>query len=344
MLNSFSIFKQKELRRLVIALLLMLTSLLVGFLGYVFIEDYNFIEAFYMSIITISTVGFTEVKPLSEIGRLFTGAYILFNLGIFAYVISIITAYIFEGEFAKVYKRFMTDQIVDKMTAHVIVCGFGRNGIKACEELYNSKKDFLILDNDQSLIEQHANQLPYHFVCGDATQDDTLKRAGIERADSLIITLPNDAENVFITLTARELNRKVKIISRAYEINAQKKLYRAGADEVVMPDLLGGAHMAQIITRPHVIEFLNLLNGIGEKSIALEEITYKSLKPEYHHMNLIDMDIRNRTGATILAFKNDHGDFLFDLPLYETFDTAEVMIILGSEENVALFKDIYCQR
>ncbi|NJM94431.1 MAG: hypothetical protein HC842_07030 [Cytophagales bacterium] len=219
---DLSLLSRKELRKLLYAFLLTLISLLVGTLGFMEIEKFRLSEAFYMSVITVSTVGFNEVEPLSDAGRIFTSFYILFNLGIFAYVISVITAYIFEGEFGKIYKRFKVDREVNKMREHVIVCGFGRNGMKACEELHRSKRQFVIIDRDAQLIEQQSAHYPFHFMLGEATADETLKSAGIERASNLIITLPNDAENVFITLTAKELNKNVKVISRASDPNSLK--------------------------------------------------------------------------------------------------------------------------
>ena len=331
-----------SLNRLFYATGLFFASIVIGILGFVIIEGFSVGEAFYMSVITISTVGFTEVRPLSNPGRVFTAIYIIINLGIFAYIVSVITSYLFEGEFRKAFKNYIIGREVKKLKNHVIVCGLGRNGSRACQELSRNEKDFVVIETDQEIISSYFEQEKFQFIHGDATDDDSLKEARIEHASTLITTLPRDADNVFIALTARELNPDIQVIARASEIQSKKKLERAGATHVILPDELGGMHMAQLVTKPYVVEFLEILNGIGDQSLLLEEISYWDLKLESRGKTLRELDIRNKTGVTILAHKLRNGGFDFspraDVPVTE----KDVLIMMGTEESLSKFKLEYC--
>lgn len=334
---------QKKLRlgRITLGLSLLLSSIIIGMFGFILIENYSTIEAFYMAIITLSTVGFAEVKPLSDTGKLFTGFYIIFNLGIFAYAISIITTYIIEGEFREIYYQYMTRKRVERMKQHIIVCGFGRNGTKTCDELLRSEREFILVESNASLQDNFPVNSKFEYIIGDATTDDTLFSAGIERAEAIITTLPRDTDNVYITLTARELNPDVFIVARATEESAAKKLYRAGADQVVMPDAIGGVHMAQLITKPEVIEFLNMLTGVSNEHLKLEDISYEELKEEYQGKSIKELDVRRLTGATVIGFKSQTSGFTFNPPGELHLNRGDTMIIIGTSENIAAFKETF---
>ena len=199
-----------------------------------------------------------------------------------------------------------------------------------------------MIETDQEIISSYFEQEKFQFIHGDATDDDSLKEARIEHASTLITTLPRDADNVFIALTARELNPDIQVIARASEIQSKKKLERAGATHVILPDELGGMHMAQLVTKPYVVEFLEILNGIGDQSLLLEEISYWDLKLESRGKTLRELDIRNKTGVTILAHKLRNGGFDFspraDVPVTE----KDVLIMMGTEESLSKFKLEYC--
>ncbi|WKN32421.1 NAD-binding protein [Porifericola rhodea] len=341
--NAIRKFGQKKIKlgRITLGLSLLVFSVVIGMIGFITLEQYSMLEAFYMAIITLSTVGFTEVQTLSDNGRLFTSFYIIFNLGIFAYAISIITTYIVEGEFKEIYHQYMISKRVQRMQNHIIVCGFGRNGTKTCEELLSSGRPFILIEKNIELADSFPRVSNFEYIIGDATSDDTLHTAGIDRAEAIITTLPRDADNVFITLTARELNPNVTVISRASEESTAKKLYRAGANQVVMPDAIGGAHMAQLITKPQVIEFLNLLNGLSSEHLKLEDFSYNELKDEFKDKSIMDLDIRKRTGATVIGFKSKKNGFTVtpsgDLKITE----GDTMIIIGTAQNIASFKKIF---
>ncbi|MEQ9437617.1 MAG: potassium channel protein [Cyclobacteriaceae bacterium] len=328
-------------KRLGFGLLLLAASLVIGQLGYIFLEGYTMIEAFYMTVITLSTVGFTEVRPLSNSGRIFTSFYIIINLGIFAYAIGTITSYFVEGEFAELFRRYMTGKKVDKLKNHVIVCGMGRNGSRTCEELQKSQHPFVVVELKPELVEQFDQSSSLQYIIGDATTDEVLLAAGIDRAKAIITTLPRDTDNVFIVLTARELNPKVKIISRASEESAEKKLFRAGANQVVMPDAIGGVHMARLITQPSVIEFLGILSGTGSDSLKLEDIMYEELQEPYRNKTLRELNIRQETGATVIGFKHLSARFTFNPPGDLKFGPGDTMIIVGGERNIEAFRQYY---
>lgn len=336
------IFNLSVFKKLWIALGLFLSSLVIGTVMFMLLEGFKVSDALYMSVITFSTVGFQEVHPLSEQGRLFTAIYIIGNLGIFAYVISVFTTYLFEGELRKALKNFMIGREVRKMKDHIIICGFGRNGIKAAEVLHSEKKKFVILEREMEVINSVPGSNKYQFVQGDATQDEILLDAGIMKARTLITTLPRDSDNVFIVLTARQLNPAIRIIARASESESELKLYRAGANNVVMPDSLGGAHMAQLITKPYVIEFLEILNGASDKTMALEEVSYQDLKEEFRDISIRQLDVRNQTGASIISFKRGHRNFMFNPSSEERVSEGDVIILLGLPENIEAFRDNYC--
>lgn len=326
---------KSQLRNLILAVVLLTLSLAAGVIGYTTIEQYDLLNAFYMSVITISTVGFTEVYELSPDGRLFTSFYIIINLGIFAFVISVLTTYLVEGKLRSVFKSFMTDREISKLKDHVIVCGYGRNGSQACEELISEGREFVVIEKNPEVRQSVTSTLNFQMILADAALDNTLRIAGIERAKDIIITTPSDAANVFITLTARELKPGINIIARASEKETESKLYRAGANRVILPDHLGGMIMAQMVTKPVVIEFLDLLTGRarhGEK-YRLESISYHELKPKYRNKTLRELDIPGTTGGTVVAVK-DNIKGLIPNPGAETFiGEDDTMIILCSDDK-----------
>ncbi len=331
------------IKKFVIAIFLMVASILTGVIGFMTIEkDYTLSEAFYMTIITISTVGYAEIKPLSEGGRLFVSFYILTNLAFFAYLVSLFTRYIFEGELNKIYSRIMIGRELKQLKNHIILCGFGRNGRRAALELKNSRKKFVIIENNEAVLERFPDaKKNYSFVIGDATQDEVLKDAGIERATDIITTLPSDSNNVFITLTAKELNPSIKIISRASDENVEKKLIRAGAHHIVMPDALGGFHMAHIITKPFIVEFVEMLSGFGDSEYMLDEISFYEMKSEYRDKSIAELDIRKETAVTVFGYRDNERGLIFNPSPQIRIRKDAVLIIMGHESALRAFKQRY---
>lgn len=333
----------KHFKKIYLSLSLLLVIILVGVFGFRLIEGYNFIEAFYMTIITISTVGFTEVHPLSSEGRIFTSFLIIFSFGTFAYTITSITIYILDGEFRRYFKDLRINKKVDKISNHTIICGYGRNGKQSVSELKVHNKPYVLVEQDAQILDDLDASLNIPFIQGDATHEKTLERAGIHRAKALITTLPKDADNMFVVLTAREMNPDLLIISRASEENSDKKLRRAGADNVIMPDKIGGAHMASLVIKPDIIEFIDYVMGQGNNAANLEEITFENLPTEFQNKTIKELDIRNKSGANIVGFRTPDGEYIIN-PSPDTIIMPKARIfILGTSNQIEAFRDITTQ-
>jgi voltage-gated potassium channel len=291
-----------------------------------------------MAVITLSTVGFAEVHEMSDSGRLFTAFYILVNLGILAYAVSVLTSFIFEGKLKSIYKNYMSDLKINKLTNHVIVCGFGRNGKEACEELRLSGKQFVVIEKGSEVLEEFKTNAQAHIVIGNAISDNILKAAGIERAQVIIIATPSDADNVFITLTSRVMKPDIKIIARASEKESESKLYRAGANNVIMPEHLGGMFMAQMVTKPVVIEFLNLMTGFSGQHYHMEQLRYEDLKHIYRDKTLKELQIHDTTGGTVIGVK-DNIKGLIPSPGADTLiGPNDTIVVLGGAEHIKQLK------
>ncbi|MEL7121209.1 MAG: NAD-binding protein [Bacteroidota bacterium] len=308
--NSRFIRIPSTLLSLRLALLLLMIDLILGIAMFMLIEKYDLADAIYMAIITISTVGYTEVKPLSEIGKLFTSAYILINIAIFAYLLAVFSYYVIQGEIFKGMHKNLVKSRIDKLDRHIIICGYGKYGKEIAHHFFVHKVPFVVIDIDPEeieLIQQSSDDILYIF--DDATHDEALIGAGIERAQGLISALPDDAENVFTVLTARQINSKINIISRAKDPKSQRKLLLAGANHVVMPEQIGGFYMATLISKPGAVEFFSFLTNEYQADIGFEEIKFEDLPLSLRGKPISDLSIRQKTGANIISFKNPEGHY-----------------------------------
>jgi voltage-gated potassium channel len=335
-----SIFQIKYFTKLYVALGLILVMVSIGITGFIIIEHYTFLEAFYMTIITIATVGFQEVRPLSDAGKVFTAVLIITSFGTFAYAISAITKYVVEGEFNYYYKFFKVNNTISKLSNHVVICGYGRNGKQAATVLQSNKQNFVIIEKNETLVEQVRE---HGFLCiqGDCTQDELLLKTGINNARALITTLPIDADNLFVVLTARSINPKLTIISRASDDNSDKKLKIAGANNVIMPDRIGGAHMASLVIKPDVIEFLDHITGQGGPNINLEEIVFSELPEHLRNHTIKDLEVRNKSGANIIGFKTAHGEYVINPSAETKIIPGAKLFVLGTPEQVGKLREIF---
>ena len=326
--SAFKYFKE-----LYFSLFLLSTVIITGILGYMVIEDYVLVDAFYMTIITVSTVGFKEVQPLSVEGRIFTAFLIIFSFGIFAYTVSYITRYIVNGDLHNYLKNYKVDAYIDRISDHVIVCGYGRNGAQAVKTLLAYGKECVIIENNDSILERlkEANLL---YIKGDATDEKTLIRAGIKRAKAIISTLPNDAANVFVVLTARELAANIKIISRASEDSSEKKLRIAGSDNVIMPDKVGGAHMGSLVVTPDVYEFLDHISVMGSNEVNLEEISFKNIPEQFHGKPLKELDDSYDSGCLIIGYKTIDGEYQVNPSRDLILIPGCKIFVLGTESQI----------
>jgi voltage-gated potassium channel len=293
-----------------------------------------------MTVITVATVGFTEVHPLSDAGRIFTSFLIITSFGTFAYAITSITRYIVDGEFREYFKTKRLTNELEKLENHIIICGYGRNGKQASRVLREHGQRFVVIEQKDEPVQTMVEKYPHLVLKGDATQDEVLMQAGIKRASALITSLPVDADNLFIVLSARALNPKLNIISRASDENSDKKLKTAGANHVIMPDLVGGAHMASLVMKPDVVEFIDYVTGVGV-DINLEEITFEKLPGDLQNKTISELDVRNKSGANIIGFKTAQGEFVINpSPDTKLIPNAK-LFVLGTSEQIKTLRQIF---
>ncbi len=331
---------ERYLRRFNYSLLAIIFVLILGTIGFIVIEDYEFNEAFYMVIITISTVGYGEIKTLTEAGRIFTSILIILNMGVVAYSISTVSSFILDGELRKYLKDYRVYQKIQELSNHVIVCGFGRHGQEIVEEFLRNKVSFVVIEQDANKISEMRVQDDFLFLDGDATHDQILLEAGIKKAKALIVTTGKDAENVFVTLSARQLNPQLHIISRAVEKVSEKKLLRAGANQVVIPERLGGFYMATLVRKPEVVEFFTLISNMGSAHIEFEEVECDSIGEQYLGKSIKALNIRGKTGVNIIGLRDLQGNYTVN-PAPETILKSGMrLVILGDLQQIEAFRKI----
>jgi len=322
------------------AVILLFVVLCIGILGFRFISDYSWIDAVYMTVITITTVGFGEVNPLDTQAKIFTIFLILSSVVIVGYAISIITEYILSrNNFEDIKQRKMQKKI-DAMSNHIIICGFGRNGKQAARKLLAYKKPFVIIEKDKEVLAKYQeDNIP--FVFGNANEDETLYQAGIEKATTLISALPNDADNLFVVLSARQINKKMHIISRASEETSYNKLKLAGANNVILPDRIGGDHMASLVVIPDLVEFIDNLSIVGEQNINVEEVKVEQLYNPKVAKTIRDLDLRRKTGCTVIGFKDENGEYLVNPEADTKLVAGSKIIVLGRPEQIEILNSTY---
>ena len=323
------------------ALLLLLSILIVGSLGYMAIENYAFIDALYMTVITISTVGFKEANPLDFQGKIFTIILIFISIGIYGYILSVITDYISNTNLIEELKTKKVLKKINKLKDHTIVCGYGRNGKQALAKLGYYNKRCVIIENDPDLFKEIEMENNILCVKGDATDDEVLIKAGIKKAANLIATLPSDANNLYIVLSARQLNNNCKIVSRASNDSSYSKLKIAGADNVIMPDKLGGSHMASLVVTPDIMEFIDRLSIEGKSSTNLEEILIENLPKEYQSKSLIDLDLRKKTGCNVVAFITPEKEYIINPEVNTMLVPHSKIIVLGKPEEIEKLNQVF---
>ena len=322
------------------ALLLLLMVVLTGVIGYMFLSGDTFINALYMTMITITTVGFGTVHPLNDQEKLFTIFLILMSVVIVGYVASVLTEYIASGELLNKLKFKKVQKKILKLNNHAIVCGYGRNGKQAVLKLKKYKMPLVVIESDENRIAEieEDNLL---FIKGDATRDEVLEKAGIKKAASLIIALPSDADNLYVVLSARQLNQTLTIVSRASNDSSDSKLRIAGADNVIMPDKLGGDHMASLVVTPDIVEFVDKLAADSENAIHLEEIIVENLPKEFLLKSIRDLDLRRKTGCTVIGFKTPENEYLINPEADTKLISNSKLIVLGSPEQIKNLNKIF---
>jgi len=320
--------------------LLVILIIAIGILGYMGLSGYNFVDALYMTVITVTTVGFGELQPFSPEEKIFTIFLILTSIIIFGYAVSAFSEYLVSGKLFEHFKHRRVEKQIGHLKGHTIVCGYGRNGKQAILKLSNYNRKFVVVERSKEKIEA-LDVAGILNIEGDATLDETLQRAGIENAAFLITALPSDADNLFVVLTASQLNKNCVIISRASNESSYKKLKFAGANNVIMPDKLGGDHMASLVTTPDVIEFVDRLTIEGETTANLEEVAVNDLPEKYLNKTILDLDIRRKTGCTVIGFKNPDKNYIINPEADVKLVADSQLIILGRPEQIIKLRKVF---
>lgn len=331
------------LRRVLFSSIIFISSFLIGTFGLIYLENYNFWDAFYMTVITISTVGFGEIKPLSSEGRIFISFFIIYNIFVLAYSLSALAAYIFEGELRNLLNTYSHNRKIKSMKNHIIVCGFGRYGRSVCYELAKAKKMFVVIDTNPLKISE-AEKLGYSVIEGSAMEDHILLQAGIRNAWKLICCLPKGADNVYITLTAREINPHITIIARAEEDTDEKKLMIAGANYVVKPNFVSALFISRLVQSPELAGFMQMMLGVSSTTDSfLKTVNFLELKNEYKNKTFQELDIQNRTGVMVLGlYDKIQQHYIVNPPLNTIVHEDLTLIVMGKQEQIQLLHQTYC--
>jgi len=320
-------------------LLVILADVFFGVFGYMLIDHFNFLNALYMAVITITTVGYHEIAPLSEAGKIFNIIFIVTSFLTFSYVLARITQSIANGELTYYFNKKRLMRELEKMENHVIICGYGRNGQQAAKTLRAHKISYVIIEKNEETMRHHKlNDPSLVYLAGDATEDSLLLKAGIEKAVAVLVSLPEDADNVFIVLSARSLNANVQIISRASHQSATAKMYKAGANNVIMPDMIGGTHMATLVSKPDVVEFIDFLSGEDGEAIHIEAVGYNKLPSAIRDKSLKQIMDWKKTGVNCIGIKDENGKFYINPPEEIVISKGMKVIVLGTRDQIADMK------
>jgi voltage-gated potassium channel len=327
-----------SLRRIVIPFIVLLIAVFaLGTIGYRAIEAWTWLDSLYMTAITLTTVGFGEVRPLSDAGRIFTVFLIFLGVGSVAYGFSILTQYFLAADLGPRLRRRRIRRMIRNLQDHIIVCGYGRVGRSALNMLRESSDNVVVIDQDEALASE-VRERGIAAVWGDATRDDTLREAGIERASGLIASAGDDADNLFIVLSARTLNPELHIVARTVNPENEAKMQRAGADRVVSPYQIGGRQMANILSRPNVTEFLDFVTLDSGLELWLEELRIGPDSP-LAGQTVVEANLRRKTGATLVALLRSSSGATLTPDESTRLEAGDELIVLGTRDQLARLED-----
>ncbi|WP_141534851.1 potassium channel family protein [Bacillus thuringiensis] len=319
-------------KQLWIAVICMTFVVILGTIGFMTIEEISLFQAFWMTMITVLTVGYGDAVPVTQAGKVFALLIIPVGVGIVTYAIGVVAAMIIEGNLFHAVRRKKMDKQIAQLKNHIIVCGCGRVGLQVVHELQEKNIPFVVVDKDESILEKEK----LLYIHGDATEDQVLHHAGISKAAGLVAIVANDAENVFITLTARGLNDAIKIVARAEKPETEEKLRRAGANKVINPSSMAGIHIAKGIANPLTVHYIDtVLYGI-EQSFVIEEILVGK-DSILVGKSLLESDVRNQFDVTILAILRN-GDIIHNPTGQEKLQEHDMIIVFGSVEKLRQFE------
>lgn len=330
------VFKSK----LNIAIFLLSILILSGIVGFKIISGFSWIDSIYMTIITITTVGFGEVQPLDSQSKLFTVGLILTSAVTVGYALKVITEYLISKNDINELKQKKMQKTIDNLSGHIIICGYGRNGKQAAKKLKAHKRNFVVIEKSEQIIQKIKGD-NLNCIFGDANEDNILINAGIDRASCLISALPNDSENVFVVLSARQINPNIRIISRASDETSYSKLKLAGANNVILPDQIGGNHMASLVVVPDLLEFVDNLSIIGNQNINIEEIPVEKLYDVSNVKTIIELDLRKKTGCNVIGYKDSNGEYHINPDANQKLIPGSKIIVLGKSKQIQNLNSIY---
>ncbi len=304
--------------------------LTIGTIGFILIEDFSPFEAFYMALTTVTTVGYFELRPLSTAARVFNSFLILFGVSGLFLAVGAMTQTAIELEFNHYFTRRRTKRMIDRLQNHFIVCGYGRVGRGAADELERAGVPFIVMERNEDKVER-AMRAGRLAALGDATLDASLKGVGIDRAKGIIATLSSDADNLYLVLSAKTLNPKLQISARVLEEEAEAKMRRAGADTVLAPYNITGSRLAQAILRPHVVQFLDFAT-IG-LDVGIEQVPVAE-NSEFVSRSLRQMALRKEVGVIVLAIRKSNGQMIFNPDAESEIAGGDVLIAMGGAEEL----------
>jgi voltage-gated potassium channel len=327
-----------DYNRLRFAIFVLAGTIVFGTVGLHVVEGMPLFDAFYMTIITISTVGFSEIKPLSLLGRVLTIFIIVSGITVGAYAIGTLLRMFIEGELSKIFGRRKLEKNISAMKGHFIICGFGRIGSIICRELKEENISFIVIEEDPSKNTELEAQ-GYLYINMDATSEEALSKAGIMNAKGIVTAVRSDANNVFITLTAKGLQPDIFVLSRASDVKNEAKLIKAGASRVVSPYLLGGRRMAEVLKRPTVVDFIDVATANRHLGLVIEEARVGE-KSSLAGKNLIDSRLRQNYGVIIVAIKKASGRMVFNPVPSETLEVGDVIVVIGKKEDLTRMSEV----
>ncbi len=313
-----------------IALILFISA--VSTFGYMVIEGWPLLDAFYMTVITLGTVGFTEIHGLSDMGRIWTILVIASGIGTVGFAFAQATRIIIESELHDLLRRRKMIKEIAKMKNHYIICGYGRIGQLICRELREKNVKLVVIDDKAEVIDE-VKEKNYPAVLGDATKEEILREAAIEKAKGLVCAVDSDAENVYISLVARSINDNLYIVARATDDDAEDKLLKAGANRVVSPYNIGGLRMAQAILQPTVVDFFEIATTSESMELQIEQVKIGN-KTELLSKTLAQSNIRNDFGVIIIAIRRSDGSFLYNPASQTVLHEGDCLVAMGEPENM----------
>lgn len=329
----------EEKRKLKFILLAFTLLLIIGVVGYMALLKVGFVDALYMTVITISTVGFGEVGTTSSQSEIFSVFMIFLGVGIVGYTFTTVVAMFVEGKVKDLWKGSKMDRKISALKDHYIICGSGELAEVIINKFINEKLDFVVITDNREDLEDFSNH-DILVVEGQSTEESVLERAGIEKAKGLVTTLDLEVDNIVTVLTARNLNKDIYIIANSITKSGREKLLKVGANKTLSVNEISGKRMASLMIKPNIISFLDVVTRVGDIELDLEEVIVK--KGSYlEDKNLLEAQIPNKTGLVVLAIKKiEDGNFLFNPPVSYTFKIGDVLIVLGKEEQVDKLRNL----